>query len=590
MAQQSKIAAFVKERRGSVAIIGALMGSVLVMAIALSLTVVQTNVTHDDMQRALDAALLSASRAQDKDFENPREHVLTYLNSYVAQGKIRARNFELTARYDHGYSRISGDLNFDVDAVLPLQVFSPNIMRRHVEAEVTLPRQERLEIAFALDMSASMWTTMPDGRTRMAGLQTAFGEMLDLIEARIKEQKEKEGSSSKVLISIAPYASSVNIGNLAGALGAPFSSSRVKELARNGRPYPTEVLPPYAPHGPEPHAFFESGPKNFWEGLLKYYDSVSTGTPAPVNAHQTRHWPVVTIRTPDGQDFTERMKQVGLFWRGAWALERTGGALGTDAPPEQDSRIVYADSVQYMSLFHWPSRTSALTAHTSNLTPALHVLPLTDNLQQVRAYTRHFTPNGSTAGHLGMEWAWYTLSPNWAGVWAVKPTNDKGVFRRVDSVIPHHQIKGVLDQIKFDPSIAEGVTVDALMSRLGAPKPPAGQDYVDSSLLPAQYDAEGARKVIVLMTDGQFSAPSDTETLGGSTRATYAHFQRTCEGAKKAGVTIYAIALSLDVRDQTPLQDCAGGSTNFFVVHDTNQLKETFRRIFVGSTATYVSR
>ncbi len=45
------------------------------------------------------------------------------------------------------------------------------------------------------------------------------------------------------------------------------------------------------------------------------------------------------------------------------------------------------------------------------------VLPLTNDKAKIKTKVDAFAADGYTAGHLGTAWAWYTLSPNWSGVW-----------------------------------------------------------------------------------------------------------------------------------------------------------------------------
>lgn len=44
-------------------------------------------------------------------------------------------------------------------------------------------------------------------------------------------------------------------------------------------------------------------------------------------------------------------------------------------------------------------------------------LPLTDSESALKNYTRDMRAQGATAGHLGIAWGWYLLSPRWSGIW-----------------------------------------------------------------------------------------------------------------------------------------------------------------------------
>ncbi|GAB5511687.1 MAG: hypothetical protein Rhims3KO_30880 [Hyphomicrobiales bacterium] len=50
------------------------------------------------------------------------------------------------------------------------------------------------------------------------------------------------------------------------------------------------------------------------------------------------------------------------------------------------------------------------------------LLPLTDENQRLTDSINDFTAAGWTAGHIGIQWGWYTLSPEFSGVWSADST------------------------------------------------------------------------------------------------------------------------------------------------------------------------
>jgi len=44
-------------------------------------------------------------------------------------------------------------------------------------------------------------------------------------------------------------------------------------------------------------------------------------------------------------------------------------------------------------------------------------VPLTDDKQALKDHVNALVAEGGTAGHLGIAWGWYLLSPNWSGIW-----------------------------------------------------------------------------------------------------------------------------------------------------------------------------
>jgi Flp pilus assembly protein TadG len=57
-----------------------------------------------------------------------------------------------------------------------------------------------------------------------------------------------------------------------------------------------------------------------------------------------------------------------------------------------------------------------LKKKTSNC-PSSTVLPLTNELSTIESHVDSLRDGGRTAGHLGIAWAWYLVSPKWASFW-----------------------------------------------------------------------------------------------------------------------------------------------------------------------------
>jgi len=49
--------------------------------------------------------------------------------------------------------------------------------------------------------------------------------------------------------------------------------------------------------------------------------------------------------------------------------------------------------------------------------PSNAVMPLSDKKDVLTSYVNAFSANGSTAGHLGVQWAWNLVSDNWGSTW-----------------------------------------------------------------------------------------------------------------------------------------------------------------------------
>ncbi|MGL4396104.1 MAG: hypothetical protein ACRCS9_06160, partial [Hyphomicrobium sp.] len=49
--------------------------------------------------------------------------------------------------------------------------------------------------------------------------------------------------------------------------------------------------------------------------------------------------------------------------------------------------------------------------------PTSPIVPLTEDAATLRTNLNAFQANGATAGHLGIAWAWYLISPKWSAIW-----------------------------------------------------------------------------------------------------------------------------------------------------------------------------
>ncbi len=54
--------------------------------------------------------------------------------------------------------------------------------------------------------------------------------------------------------------------------------------------------------------------------------------------------------------------------------------------------------------------------------PGQKVQPLTTNAKRLKSTINSLSASGATAGHLGVAWSYYTLSPNWTRAWPSSPT------------------------------------------------------------------------------------------------------------------------------------------------------------------------
>jgi Flp pilus assembly protein TadG len=187
-------------------------------------------------------------------------------------------------------------------------------------------------------------------------------------------------------------------------------------------------------------------------------------------------------------------------------------------------------------------------AASGNPCPSATILPLTSNKTTLHTRINALAIGGSTAGHIGLAWGWYMVSPNFGYLW-----------------------------------------------------PAASQ--------PAPYSDETVLKVAILMTDGDFNtvyyngviAKDSTSGSGSSSDhinhnstngSSYTQAQQLCTNMKAAGVIVYTIGF--DIAD-TPaatniMQTCATSPAHVYLPSDGTELKQAFRAIAMRVSVLRLSK
>lgn len=198
--------------------------------------------------------------------------------------------------------------------------------------------------------------------------------------------------------------------------------------------------------------------------------------------------------------------------------ERTGPEAFTDAAP----------STALLGR-NYPSSANPCLAST--------IMPLSTDRTALKSKIDGFAASGSTAGHLGLAWGWYLVSPNFGYLW-----------------------------------------------------PTASQ--------PAAYGADKLLKVVVLMTDGAFNttyckgvisrnsgsgsgSSSDHINCDAPNGDAFSQAQALCDNMKAAGVIIYTVGFDVadDNNAQDIMRDCATDAEHVYLPSTGAALKDAFRAI-----------
>lgn len=153
--------------------------------------------------------------------------------------------------------------------------------------------------------------------------------------------------------------------------------------------------------------------------------------------------------------------------------------------------------------------------------PSATVMPLSDDKAKLKAGIDTLALSGSTAGHLGAAWAWYLVSPNWAGIWG--------------------------------------------------------------GTAPAPYGDGKTLKFAIMMTDGIYNTFGGVNKGDTSTTATQSqqYAVSTCTAMKAKGITIYTVGFgdSITGTAKTTLQSCASDPSKFFLALNQSDLDAAFESV-----------
>ncbi len=95
-------------------------------------------------------------------------------------------------------------------------------------------------------------------------------------------------------------------------------------------------------------------------------------------------------------------------------VERAGAYAFTEDGPSSSSYFPSFYSKKNNAFGPYASYVKDMTANT----PVNAVVtPLSSNKASLKSLISNYSADGTTAGHLGTAFSWYTLSPYWAGVW-----------------------------------------------------------------------------------------------------------------------------------------------------------------------------
>ena len=278
-------------------------------------------------------------------------------------------------------------------------------------------------------------------------------------------------------------------------------------------------------------------------GMSAFYENAAGGSLPDICPREDFQGDVPAECLGTGNNNTQ--DPAGSSQTGLWAAERyvannNGEFTLSLTPPTLDNKVPVVTQGNRFDACH-PSYVNTFGSQCIEAARNIHgdyyveknyfrtrdgVLGLTGSAQAARDYLNRLEADGGTAGHLGTIWGLYALTPGWSPVF---------------------------------------------QHPLGPPK---------------AFDDAESHKIMVVMTDGDFTSTQDTDL---SSEDAYAYFQAACTLAREQGVEIYTVGLRASENTDTQLTECAGSAVRYYPVSNREALIRAFERISDSATQVRLS-
>jgi Flp pilus assembly protein TadG len=616
-----------RDRRGAVAALGAIVMIGVVGFAGLAIDVTRVWMVNARLKTAIDAASLVGARqitqtvaTRDAMIEN------VYWANYTQNG--RSTNY-LQATAGRPVINQINDQQIQVtgSAVVPTTLFNIIGSRNTTITDSAVARRQGtgLELALVLDVTGSMASN-----NNIGALRTSATDLVNILFGGEEEQ-------ANLWVSIVPYTAMVNIGAGRANWLQPGSLEAVDYRpsewlgcveARAGTNYPTgadeDDSPPsdarFRPHF-WPSSRFEPSYDRNAAGEIQRDASNNpyvwvyrgVGNPPP------RTSPVVRVALPFVLPTDRPVNQGDNAWiPGGTGLVRNGTAVWSDAVWEPDQANPGTDA---------QDNARDNNGRGPNLGCGRAVLPLTRQrstlITQIDALRA--TRRGGTMANLGLQLGWGTISPRWRADWNLAETHEgnqlpldyntrfmrKAIVLMTDGENQWYDWpdgapgqcttaqNGTPGPCVFVPATPTPLAVGTLANPTGVPVATGWRNPTATSVrpwtvnpqVPVRYDAD-QNAYGRLTSDGlnpnRIGILNPTPGAGGTavtdaTNGINARMTRLCNAVRSdnRNITVYTIVFVANASEtvQNLYRNCASSPDNFFLAPTQAALQTAFQTI-----------
>ncbi len=496
---------FVRDRRANVALTFALAALPLTMMVAMGLDLANATRVRMAMQDATDEAAIALARQAPTIADNQiATTAKTYINSSFNKATVTITN----ATIDRNNIIATVDAQAGVPTYFAQLVGMSTIpITTHAVARGML-----LEIALVVDTSGSMTQSAGSGGSKIVALRSASTALLNAMFG-------SQTTSTRVAMSIVPFAASVNVGST-NANAAWMDTAGSSSLAYEDFSSTTKTR----------WALFTDLKTTSWKGCVISRPSAQNydvNDAAPTNlTPDTLYVPWFAPDEPDGDN--------GNLVTGSFNNNYLNDEGGNCTSPNTTKTV--ADSVKQARTCKYKGVTPTSGYGPNYLCDSNAITPLTGARSTLDTAVAALQAAGNTNILEGFMWGWRTLSPGppfTEGKSYTAPNNRKVIILMTDG---ENNLNGV------------------------------------SNFNHSDYTSYG---YVIKGRVGTTSSNNTTLTTALDTRTALA-----CANAKAQGMLVYTIAFgSGAANSQTLLRNCATSANYFYAPQNSSDLVPVFQQI-----------